>query len=134
MKDLPIGGIIIRDLEAQDADAGINALVEYQVVPSLKPPTKSPTPTSLFDTVDAVEEDGFGVFEFAASHVPVLTLRKALDYESVRRYLVTIVASVKDRKSRSHPTLCSPCLYLFIYLFCNPRIEHSRIDCLPPRR
>lgn len=90
-QDLPIGGIVLRDLEAHDADAGINALVEYQVVPGSK---ATRTAVSLFDTTDT-EEDGFGIFEFAAAHVPVLTLRKALDYETVRRYLVTIVASVR---------------------------------------
>jgi hypothetical protein len=35
------------------------------------------------------------MFEFPAAHIPVMTLRQPIDYESVRRYLVTIVASVR---------------------------------------
>lgn len=93
-----MGGIVIQDIEAKDADAGINALVEYKVVPNAqKMRSGSTTNTSLFDTTTATATDsfdGFGMFEFPAAHIPVLTLRQSVDYESVRRYLVTIVASV----------------------------------------
>lgn len=91
-QDLPIGGVVIRDIEAKDADAGINALVEYKVVQGVKSRTSS-SGSSLFDTFDQ-EMDGYGIFEFPAAHSPVLTLRQTVDYESIRRYLVTIVASV----------------------------------------
>ena len=70
-------------IEALDADAGINALVEYRVVPG-----------NLSASVNE-SSDGFGVFEFATAHQAVLTLARPLDYESVRRYLVTVVASVR---------------------------------------
>lgn len=97
-QDLPVGGIVIQDIEAKDSDAGINALVEYKVVPNAqKMRSGSTTNTSLFDTTTATATDsfdGFGMFEFPATHIPVLTLRQSVDYESVRRYLVTIVASV----------------------------------------
>lgn len=86
------------DLEAKDADAGINSLVEYKVVPTLRNNSVVPLPGEVgIESVGSLDEataDGFGVFEFAAAHKPVVTLRRALDYESVRRYLVTIVASV----------------------------------------
>ncbi|XP_032795630.2 cadherin-99C isoform X2 [Daphnia magna] len=106
-EDLPVGGTVVRDIEAKDADAGINALVEYKVVPNAQRmrsgSTNSSSAPSLFDSpLDA--SDGFGMFEFPAAHVPVLTLKQPLDYESTRRYLVTIVASdravsAKDRLS-----------------------------------
>ena len=97
-----MGGIVIQDIEAKDADAGINALVEYKVVPINAQKMRSgSTNASLFDTTTTTTtaatdsiSDGFGMFEFAAAHIPVLTLRQSVDYESVRRYFVTIVASV----------------------------------------
>lgn len=97
-----MGGIVIQDIEAKDADAGINALVEYKVVPNSQRMRSgsSVNNASLFDTQTSTltnfdSNDGFGMFEFAAAHIPVLTLRQSVDYESVRRYLVTIVASVR---------------------------------------
>lgn len=100
---MPVGGTVVRDIEAKDADAGINALVEYKVVPNAQRmrsgSTNSSSAPSLFDSpLDA--SDGFGMFEFPAAHVPVLTLKQALDYESTRRYLVTIVASVRTIVSK----------------------------------
>lgn len=97
-QDLPVGGTVIRDIEAKDADAGINALVEYKVLPNAQRmrsgSANSSSASSLFDgALDA--SDGFGTFEFPSAHIPVLTLRQPVDYELVRRYLVTIVASVK---------------------------------------
>jgi hypothetical protein len=98
-----VGGIVIQDIEAKDADAGINALVEYKVVPNAqRMRSGTSTNASLFDnpttttttTLDSF--DGFGMFEFPSAHLPVLTLRQSVDYESVRRYLVTIVASVRS--------------------------------------
>ena len=97
-----MGGIVIQDIEAKDADAGINALVEYKVVPINAQKMRSgSTNASLFDTTTTTTtaatdsiSDGFGMFEFAAAQIPVLTLRQSVDYESVRRYFVTIVASV----------------------------------------
>ena len=97
IQDLPIGGVVFRDLEAKDADAGINALVEYKVVPETRRGLATTTKTSLFE--DPEDVDGFGVFEFSNAQSPVLTLRQPVDYESVRRYVVTIVASVKYSNS-----------------------------------
>jgi hypothetical protein len=95
-QDLPVGGIVIRDIEAKDADAGINALVEYKVVPNSQR-MRSGGNVSLFNETNPALDafDGFGMFEFPAAHIPVMTLRQPIDYESVRRYLVTIVASVR---------------------------------------
>lgn len=78
LQDLPVGGVVFRDVvAAKDADAGINALVEYKVVPNRN-----------------FNDDGFGTFEFKLPNQPVLTLAKQLDFETVSRYTVTVVASV----------------------------------------
>ena len=88
---MPIGGVVFAEglLEAKDADAGINALVEYRVVPG--------------GGVDGRGgggggdvSDGYGTFHFASPHQSIVTLAKSLDYESVRRYTLTVVASVND--------------------------------------
>ncbi|XP_046657764.1 cadherin-99C-like isoform X2 [Daphnia pulicaria] len=105
-EDLPVGGIVIRDIEAKDADAGINALVEYKVVPNSQR-MRSGGNVSLFNETNPALDafDGFGMFEFPAAHIPVMTLRQPIDYESVRRYLVTIVAS--DRALNAQDRLSS---------------------------
>lgn len=96
---MAVGAVIPIDIEAKDADAGINSLVEYKVVPSLRNNSVVPLPgevgTEPIGPLDEATADGFGVFEFASSHKAVVTLRRSLDYETVRRYLVTIVASVR---------------------------------------
>ena len=84
-KDLPIGGVVFAEglLEAKDADAGINALVEYRVVPG-------------GGRGGGDVSDGYGTFHFASPHQSIVTLAKSLDYESVRRYTLTVVASVNN--------------------------------------
>ena len=77
LQDLPIGAVVFRDVSAKDGDAGINALVEYKVVPNRN-----------------VTDDGFGTFEFRLPHQPVLTLAKPLDFEAISRYTVIVVATV----------------------------------------
>jgi len=81
-QDLAVGDVVMKDLAAHDADAGINALIEYQVVAG----------SSLGDS----HTDGYGTFHFRSLHRPVLTLQRHLDYENISRYAVTIVASVSD--------------------------------------
>ena len=89
LQDLAVGGVVFRrEVLAKDADAGINALVEYRVVPNAQVAGR------LGDASLATYGDGYGTFEFKQPHQPVLTLVKAVDYETVPRYLVTIVASV----------------------------------------
>ena len=87
---MTVGAIVFRDAVAKDADAGINALIEYKVVPG----------DTELGTVNTTS-DGYGTFQFQSVHQPILILQKSLDYENVSRYLVTIVASVS-------PTLASP--------------------------
>lgn len=67
---------------AYDADAGINALVEYKVVAGSNP--------------GGLQKDGYGIFRFQSVHQPVLTLQRPLDYENTSQYSVTIVASVSS--------------------------------------
>jgi len=87
---LPIGGVVFPEglLEAKDAEAGINALVEYKVVPS------SSSSSAHSGGGGGANDDGYGTFHFASPHQPIVTLFKPLDYESVRRYTLTVVASV----------------------------------------
>ncbi len=84
-----MGGVVFRrQVLAKDADAGINALVEYRVVPNAQVAGR------LGNASLATYGDGYGTFEFKLPHQPVLTLAKPVDYETVPSYIVTIVASV----------------------------------------
>ena len=82
MQDLPVGGVVTEDLVAHDIDAGINALIEYQLVAG--------------NDQGSNNMDGYDVFRFQSVHRPILTLQRPLDYENVSRYSVTIVASVSN--------------------------------------
>ena len=104
-QDLAVESVVIsKDLiEAKDADAGINALVEYRIVPSIP------------SAADADAADGYGTFQFASPHEAVVTLVKPLDYESVRRYVLTVVASVRSNffsfltKRKFSNSICIKC-------------------------
>ncbi len=92
-----MGGVVFRrEVLAKDADAGINALVEYRVVPNAQVAGR------LGNASLATYGDGYGTFEFKLPHQPVLTLVKPVDYETVPRYIVTIVASVCFMNNFNH--------------------------------
>jgi len=133
-EDLAVGGVVFRrEVLAKDADAGINALVEYRVVPNAQVAGR------LGNASLATYGDGYGTFEFKLPHQPVLTLVKPVDYETVPRYIVTIVAS--DRAFQAKDRLSSTATLLvqvsdtddqgpvFHYARC-PR--NSGGQCIPP--
>lgn len=55
-QDLPVGGVVTKDVEARDADAGINALVEYRVIPA----SSSSSVTGDQEANSTRTEDGYG--------------------------------------------------------------------------
>ncbi|XP_037084262.1 cadherin-99C-like, partial [Pollicipes pollicipes] len=71
-----VGDIIFRDIEATDRDAGINALLEYSLVPG-----------------DGGATDGYGRFSIARSHQGVVTVARPLDFETTNVYYLTVVAN-----------------------------------------
>ena len=87
---------MLSNISAKDADAGINALVEYRIVSG---------------------PDADGVFAFQSPHQPILTLRKALDYERTQRYVVAVVASVRSR-SLAYFMLVNALIYLLTLVIC----------------
>ncbi|CAH1727237.1 unnamed protein product [Chironomus riparius] len=87
----PIGTTIFRNILAQDKDAGVNGLVEYFLIDSSK---------NLLHSNDTVNvADGNGVFAISYPHQGQVTVAKALDYERIQRYYLTIVASDRARNS-----------------------------------
>jgi len=78
---------------AKDVDAGVNGLVEYQIVKSKKGKSK---------------EDGFGIFSINLPHQGAVVLNRTLDYEKGKKYYVTVVASVKRVYT------CFQCLTYFL--------------------
>ena len=79
-----------------DADAGVNGLVEYFVVPG--------NGADFADTSSGVGKDrvniadGYGYFAIDLPHQGLVSVNRSLDYEKIQRYLVTIVASVSLRR------------------------------------
>ena len=117
---MPIGSVVFPEglLEAKDADAGINALVEYKVVPSS---FSHPSAHSGGGGGGGANDDGYGTFHFASPHQPIVTLVKPLDYESVRRYTLTVVASVSC-------CCCCCCCCVTAASTYYPSTQHQSID------
>ncbi|KAG5670886.1 hypothetical protein PVAND_001118 [Polypedilum vanderplanki] len=87
----PIGTTIFRNILAQDKDAGVNGLVEYFLIDS---------PKNLLHSNDTANvADGNGVFAISYPHQGQVTVAKALDYERIQRYYLTIVASDRSRNA-----------------------------------
>ena len=87
----PIGTTIFQGIQAKDADAGVNGLVEYFIEPG---------DGSRLGTDDGVGRnrvtvaDGAEFFSINLPHQGQITVNKSLDYERTQRYLLTVVASV----------------------------------------
>ncbi|XP_047001442.1 cadherin-99C [Schistocerca americana] len=84
----PVGSTVFRGLKAVDADAGVNALVEYSVVAGQPPEGEG-----------SGAADGAGFFAIRLPHQGQVTVARALDYERTQRYLVTVVASDRARNA-----------------------------------
>ena len=81
-----------------DADAGVNGMVEYFVVPG-NGDNLGTTSGIGKDRINVV--DGYGFFTIPLPHQGGVTVNRSLDYERIQRYLVTIVASVSQFDSFS---------------------------------
>lgn len=71
-----------------DKDAGVNGLVEYFLVNSTE---KLPH----YDNSSINIADGYDVFAINYPHQGQVTVAKALDFERVQRYYLTVVVSVR---------------------------------------
>lgn len=76
---------MFTDLSAKDIDAGVNGLVEYNIIEGTN---------NFASEVTLTASDGYGTFEILFPHQGQITLAKGLDYERVQKYYVTVVASV----------------------------------------
>lgn len=90
----PIGTTIFKNLKAVDADAGVNGMVEYFVVPGNEHHKNSATDLNGVAKDRMKVADGYGYFAINFPHQGQVTVNRSLDYEKTQRYLVTIVASV----------------------------------------
>ncbi|XP_071438739.1 cadherin-99C isoform X2 [Hetaerina americana] len=100
----PVASTVFRGINATDADAGVNGLVEYAVVPGV-----DVTETQSSDSQDSARKngpvekikvaDGYGFFVINLPHQGQITVNRSLDYERAQRYLVTVVASDRARNS-----------------------------------
>lgn len=84
----PIGTPIFQNLLAKDKDAGVNALVEYSIVPG-----NDPNFIQSFNNA----ADGYGVFAINFPHQGQVTVNSSLDFEKTKKYFVTVVASDKAK-------------------------------------
>lgn len=88
----PVGTTIFKNLRAVDADAGVNGLVEYYIVPSKDIGTAAGIGKDRITVVD-----GYSYFNINLPHQGQVTVNRSLDFEKTQRYLVTIVASDRAR-------------------------------------
>lgn len=90
----PVGSTIFKKVHAVDADAGVNALIEYSIAPG------DGTGIGNSDGVGrdrVTTADGYGYFSINLPHQGQVTVNRTLDYERTQRYLVTILASDRAR-------------------------------------
>ncbi|XP_011338456.1 cadherin-99C isoform X1 [Ooceraea biroi] len=90
----PVGSTIFKGVDAIDADAGVNGIVEYSIAPG---------DGSRIGNNEGVGRnritttDGYGYFSINLPHQGQVTVNRTLDYERTQRYLVTILASDRAR-------------------------------------
>lgn len=87
----PIGTTIFQGIQARDADAGVNGLVEYLILPG---DGKGLGNDDGIGRNRITVADGYGFFSINLPHQGQVTVNRSLDYEKTQRYLVTVVASV----------------------------------------
>ncbi|XP_076651067.1 cadherin 99C isoform X1 [Halictus rubicundus] len=90
----PVGSTIFKNIDAEDADAGVNGIVEYSIAPG------DGTGIGNNDGVGRnriTTADGYGYFSINLPHQGQVTVNRTLDFERTQRYLVTILASDRAR-------------------------------------
>lgn len=87
----PVGSTIFKNVDAFDADAGVNGIVEYSIAPGDGSRIGSNEGVGRNRITTA---DGYGYFSINLPHQGQVTVNRTLDYERTQRYLVTILASV----------------------------------------
>ncbi|XP_028050780.1 cadherin-99C isoform X1 [Monomorium pharaonis] len=87
----PVGSTIFKNIDAFDADAGVNGIVEYSIAPGDGSRIEG-VGRNRITTVD-----GYGYFSINLPHQGQVTVNRTLDYEKTQRYLVTILASDRAR-------------------------------------
>ncbi|XP_012058840.1 PREDICTED: protocadherin-15 [Atta cephalotes] len=90
----PVGSTIFKNVDAKDADAGVNGIVEYSIAPGdgSRIGSNEGVGRNRITTVD-----GYGYFSINLPHQGQVTVNRTLDYERTQRYLVTILASDRAR-------------------------------------
>ncbi|KAL0104590.1 hypothetical protein PUN28_017380 [Cardiocondyla obscurior] len=90
----PVGSTIFKSVDAIDADAGVNGIVEYSIAPGdgSRIGSNEGIGRNRITTVD-----GYGYFSINLPHQGQVTVNRTLDYERTQRYLVTILASDRAR-------------------------------------
>ncbi|XP_014216092.1 cadherin-99C [Copidosoma floridanum] len=86
----PVGSTIFKNVVANDADAGVNGLVEYSIAPGDGIGIGNGDGMGHDHITTA---DGYGYFSINLPHQGQVTVNRTLDYERTRLYLVTILAS-----------------------------------------
>lgn len=79
-------GTSVATVKTVDADTGVNALVEYLVIPGNVPEE---------ELQKGRVSDGVKHFKMKSSNSGEVTLQKGLDFEKVQKYFVTIQAMVR---------------------------------------
>lgn len=87
----PVGTTIFQGIQAKDADAGVNGLVEYLILPG---DGKGLGNSDGIGRNRITVADGYGFFSINLPHQGQVTVNRSLDYEKTQRYLVTVIASV----------------------------------------
>lgn len=90
----PVGTTVFQGVQATDADAGVNGLVEYMVVPGDPAAINAANQARGQGQPRVHVADGYGYFSINLPHQGQVTVNRSLDYERTQRYLVTIVATV----------------------------------------
>lgn len=78
-------GTSVAAVKTVDADAGVNALVEYTIIAGNVPEE---------ELQKGRVSDGAKHFKMKSSNSGEITLQKGLDFEKVQKYFVTVQASV----------------------------------------
>ncbi|XP_073993428.1 cadherin 99C isoform X1 [Rhodnius prolixus] len=92
----PIGTTVFQGLKAEDADAGVNGLVEYRIIKG------EPHPEERLQVADGSDH-----FAINLPHQGQITVNKALDYEKTQRYLLTVIATDRARNQSDRYTATS---------------------------